>query len=457
MKKLSTVLLIGLLATPFSCRKFVDPGKPVSQLDRRVVFSSENTATAAILAIYANLEYSLLLGDLVVFTGMSADEFKNASSSIEYQDIYNCNINPSSNVTDDFWKRIYSLIYQCNAVIEGVTESPTLSIQVKKQIAAEAKFIRAFLYFNLMNLYGSVPLVISTKFEENVRIPRAELQQIYVFLKSDLEGIRNDLPDDYRSRTNSITSERLRANKACLDALLSKIYLYGSEWQESAKCATSVISQSDKYILLNSLSDIFLKNSKEQIWEIQPTLPGFNCYTGFLLILTYDPYLVYLDEANLAIYEANDSRPAKWIGIYNSGSTKYYFSYKYKVAFSSVVTEYTSVFRLAEVVLNRAEARARVNDVAGGLEDLNKIRERAGISTISSITQGALLDSILLERRRELLAEGANRWFDLKRTHLVDSVMGSKKGANWKPSDGLYPIPQSELLRNSSLTQNPGY
>lgn len=442
---------------PFSCGKFVDPGKPESLLDRRIVFSNENTATAALLSIYANIENSLLLGDLVVFTGMSSDEFKNASTSIEYQDVYNCNINTSSNVTDDFWKRIYSIIYQCNSVIEGVSESPTLGLQLKKQLVAEAKFLRAYLYFNLINLYGPVPLAVTTNFAENLRLPRSDFQQVYSFLKKDLESIKLDLPEDYRSRTNTSSTERVRINKSCSNALLSKVYLFNSEWQKAAEYASEVIQLSDKYAILDNLSDVFLKNSKEQIWQIQPALPSFNTYTGFLLILTYDPYLVYLDESNLRIFDSSDLRLSKWVGLYKSGSSKFYFPYKYKVSYGSNVTEYSSCFRLAEILLTRAEARARSNDIAGSLEDLNKIRKRAGIEPISSITQSPLIDSILLERRRELFAEGSNRWYDLKRTHSVDSVLSKLKGVNWNVTDALYPIPQSELQRNVSLTQNAGY
>lgn len=115
------------------------------------------------------------------------------------------------------------------------------------------------------------------------------------------------------------------------------------------------------------------------------------------------------------------------------------------------------VLRLAEVILTRAEARAMQNKLVEGEQDLNRIRTRAGLSTVSGLTKQALTDSIQVERRFELAFEVGDRWFDLKRSGKADPVLGPVKGTNWTNADQLYPIPLTEINRNPLLTQNPGY
>jgi hypothetical protein len=158
--------------------------------------------------------------------------------------------------------------------------------------------------------------------------------------------------------------------------------------------------------------------------------------------------------------EPGDERKTNWINSLVIGSTTYYYPFKYKiksVAAGAPKTEYSVVLRLAEQYLIRAEARANLNNLTGAQSDLNKIRNRAGLPNTIANDVAAILAAVQKERQIELLAEWGHRWFDLKRTGRIDNVLGAIKGSNWQPTDALYPIPQGELLSNSSLTQNPGY
>ena len=118
------------------------------------------------------------------------------------------------------------------------------------------------------------------------------------------------------------------------------------------------------------------------------------------------------------------------------------------------------VMRLAEQYLIRAEARIRLDNFAGGIEDINVIRERAGIEFLPSegggISKEELIEIMLEERRRELFSEWGHRWFDLKRTGRAEEILGNGS-PTWENTDLLYPLPREERMKNPNLTQNPGY
>lgn len=451
------IVIVGFLLL-CSCNKLVEPGPPKTQLPSEFLFSSDATATAAMLANYANLESSLVLGNMVVMSGLSGDELKLNSTSPLYQDVYNNNIIASGNLTDAFWNSFYKIIYQCNAILEGIDQSAGLTGDVKNQLKGESLFLRGYCHFMLTNFYGPVPIIKTTDYRINSAVKREEVKTVFSSVIEDLLQAKDLLTDDYKGVNNANTVERLRVNKSVVLALLSKVYLYDGQWQNSEDAATEVINKKEKYSLLSNLNEVFLKNSKEQIWQVQPTFSGFNTYTGYLMILSGAPYLTYLGKSNAEVFSEEDARKAAWVGLIRSGSDSFYYSYKYKVSFSSApATEYTSMMRLAEVFLIRAEARARRNDVFKAIEDLNIIRQRSGLPEITFNTQNTLFDSIAIERRRELFTEGGNRWMDLKRTGIIDTVMSRIKGANWSTGDAVYPIPVTEIIRNTYLTQNPGY
>lgn len=455
MKIFNTILVCLAIC---SCEKLVEPGPPKTQLPSEFLFSNDATATAAMLANYASLESSLILGNMVVLTGLSSDELKLNSISPLYLDVYNNNIIASGNLTDIFWNAYYKIIYQCNSILEGVDKSTSISIDVKKQLKGESLFLRGYCHFMLSNLYGPIPIVTTTDFRANSVVKRDDVKTVLANVINDMLQAKDLLTDDYKSAINTVTTERVRANKSVALAFLSKVYLYDQQWQNAEDAATEVINNTDKYALLSNLNDVFLKNSKEQIWQIQPTFSGFNTYTGYMMILSGVPYLTYLDKSNVDVFGGGDARSAAWVGLIKSGADSFFYSYKYKVSLSSApVTEYSSLMRLAEVFLIRAEARAQKSDFVKSIDDLNTVRKRSGLPEISYASQNSLLDSIAIERRRELFTEGGNRWMDLKRTGEIDLVMPKIKGANWSKEDALYPIPVTEILRNKYLTQNLGY
>ena len=152
-----------------------------------------------------------------------------------------------------------------------------------------------------------------------------------------------------------------------------------------------------------------------------------------------------------------DIRKQIWIGNTTDGVNTFFYPFKYKVlGQTEPAQEYSMVFRLTEQYLIRAEARAQAGNVIGAQTDLNLIRNRAGLSNISSTNANDLLLAIEKERRHELFTEWGHRWLDLKRTERISEVMSDIK-PNWESTDVLFPIPQTQIDNNPNTSQNPGY
>jgi len=145
-----------------------------------------------------------------------------------------------------------------------------------------------------------------------------------------------------------------------------------------------------------------------------------------------------------------------WVDSITESGQTYYFPFKYKIQSGATLTEYSMVLRLAELYLIRAEARVYLNNLSGAEEDLNVIRNRAGLPVTDATDNTTLLNAIMQERRVELFTEWGHRWLDLKRTGQADSVLAPQK-PQWQTTSVLYPIPQSEIQNDPNLIQNPGY
>jgi hypothetical protein len=248
-----------------------------------------------------------------------------------------------------------------------------------------------------------------------------------------------------------------------------------------------VINNTSQFTLL-PLNSVFLKNSMEAIWQLQPTALNFNTIEAENLIIpssgpsvgafTSNP--VFLSKQLLSSFDSTDQRAVlgNWINrtIYNKTTTikdTVYYGFKYKLnnndptitaaSGTTNMKEYFMVLRLGELYLVRAEARAMLGNTGGAQSDLNAIRHRAGLGDTPASDQSSLVTAVLNERRHELFTEWCNRWFDLKRTHTIDAVMTaltplkSNGTVQWQSYKQLYPIPIEALNSSPNLTQNSGY
>ena len=258
-----------------------------------------------------------------------------------------------------------------------------------------------------------------------------------------------------------VPGERDQPNKWVATALLARALLYTSDWQGAAMQAGAVIENSSLFSLNANLNEVFLKNSTETIWQLKPNGTTINSNEGNMFILISSPELFLLSDQLLKAFEPGDNRRRDWIDSIVVGGNVYYFPFKYKIKTGNdPFNEYSMVLRLAEQYLIRAEARAQINDLAGAQADVNAIRERAGLDDIYPPNQIEMLAAVAQERRVELFTEWGHRWLDLKRTDKIDTVMAvitPQKGGHWDSHQQLYPLPQTELINDQQLVQNPGY
>lgn len=472
-------ILILLLLT--SCRKFVQIPAPETQLVTSSVFSNNNTATAALTAIYNQMNSNAESYINSRNFGLSADELKNYNTANIpiYTNSLTVNTGPFGS-----WISAYSYIYKANAIIAGLQQYTKVNKQISNQLTGESLFIRAFWHFYLTNVYGDVPLALTTDYTVNDKLSRTPRIQVLQQVITDLINALPLLNSNYIDISDtSSTTERVRPNKSAAQALLARAYLYlagysnGPEnYQNAVDQSTEVISN-NLYSLspLTGPSSVFKKNSTEAIWQLQNNSPTSNYATpdgqGFILISA--PSNASNGSATISTqlmssFESGDLRKINWIGSITTASapiTTYYFPYKYKDRNVTSASEYTMVLRLAEQYLIRAEAEAQLGKIAQAAADLNAVRTRAGLPFTTDNTTATLLTAILHERQIELFSEWGHRWFDLARTKTINSVMGSPlnicqdKGGIWN-SDGhqqLYPIPLTDINRDPNLSQNPGY
>lgn len=450
---------MAILFTITSCKKMVEVAPPVNEIVTANVFADSSNANAAVVGIYINImnssfDFNLGNGTMAIYTGMSADDLFPTRGLPEEDEFFQNNIqaNPDNYINFNFWQSTYKYLYQANACIDGLNNSTALSETMKNRLIGECKFIRAYLYFNLVNLYGDVPLITSIDFHNNAVLPRAMQADIWKLIEDDLRSAQTLLPE------NSGTS-RIRPGKSAAAALLARVYLYQGRWSD-CELLSSLIINNSAYGLETDLNKVFLPPSKEVLWQIRPVDPGYNTPLGAQLNPTPAGKPRYGITDNLMTsFEIGDARKQAWIKSKIVSSITYNYPFKYKLRFdgNTSPSEYFVTLRLAEIYLIRAEARAKQNNLTGAKDDLNKIRNRAGLVNTDAASQSDIISAIERERRTELFTEEAHRWFDLKRTGRANSVLAPIKSPNWKSTDELYPVPFNEILYNPFLTQNPGY
>jgi hypothetical protein len=449
------LMLPGILCTLGGCKKFVEIAPPVSQIENSVVFADDQASVSAALGVYANMGLSNLYicsGGSTLYPALSADELVYTSSNTELLSFQNNAViaDNGTGIYTRLWVPAYKNIYNANAVLEGVTQSTSLTDSVRKQLKGEMLVVRALNYFYLVNMFGDVTLELSTDYLANEKMPRTPSDQVYTRLITDMQEAQILLPETYAS------GQEARPNKWTATALLARLYLYKKDWTNSVTQSSAVIN-SNRYTLETDLNNVFLNTSNEVIWQLA------NDYHNTAEGVTFIPSSATsrpsyaLNTYLLAAFETNDQRKVKWLKKNTNGGKDYYYPYKYKNRLSTPITEYEVILRLAEQYLIRAEARARLNDISGALADLNIIRARAGLGNSPANDQQSLLTAIAGERQTELFCEWGHRFFDLKRTGKADAVLGVNKAPNWQSSDGLYPLPLSELQNNPFLVQNAGY
>jgi starch-binding outer membrane protein, SusD/RagB family len=488
MKNIIKILFSVILAfTLFSCEDFLDL-KPASQSiavqnesSDSVLYKSAGEVESALAGVYAGFRNEYFELDYFVNgDAQSDDAYAGADNPANFQiDDYNIDAT-NSNVSRD-WGYLYSIIGQANTVINNVDAitDPELTDARKKEIKAEASFIRAFMYFQLVQLWGDVPLqlteikTISAELLPELYVimfpPRTPVADVYIQIIADLETA---LPG-----VKTSSADKGFVTKGAVNAMLAKVYAtqVPQDWDKVLQYSNDVINGG--YSLLpeyDQLWDNAHENSSEAIFEInyEGTSSSGNWGVGMFIGMDWKKFNIPSNDLVAAFDTENDViRKASSITFLDvSGKwsdahwpqTSYPFINKYRINISPSPQNYIFL-RLADIILLKAQALNEKGDVAGAAEMVNQIRSRVSLPATPASDQAAMRLAIEKERRLELAFEG-HRWYDLKRTDRAIEVINNVKGEggaslgyNLTATKLLWPIPQAELDKNTNLIQNPGY
>jgi tetratricopeptide (TPR) repeat protein len=467
------LLLAMLLPVLPGCKDFLEL-KPISQGSVSNFYKTPNDFNTAVLGAYSTLQTRGMYNSMWLF----ADERSDDTEQEEYAGILQVegdfdrfSLITTNSYLGDNWNHHYQCINRSNAIISRIGSVNFTSEATKNQYLGEALFLRGLAYFNLVRIYGDVPLVTKEiSPEEAYAIKRTPADEVYTTIVSDLTQAGGLLPDSYSG------SNVGRATSGAAKSLLGKVYLTRKQYSEAARVLKEVID-GGQYALLPSYADVFRvenANHKESIFEVQykansqgrgsPFATLFTPRTGNAgILLTGQGATQGYNRPSpdmISAYPAGDLRKdaslaPNWTDGARVNNDPYIKKYLSRQSAVSDGDANWFVLRYADVLLMYAEALNELGRTSEASPYLNQIRRRAGLSPLDGLGQAQMRLALEQERRVELAFEG-HRWFDLLRTGRAIEVMNSK-GFNITSRDLLYPIPQSQIDINPELRQNDGY
>lgn len=485
---LVSVALLAMLA--LSCEDFLDK-EPVSNYSSEtlgvdnnndtVKYTTAEQAEALLATCYANFTGELFQLDYYVNGDMQSDDAYAGASGTEFSQFDNYSIDATNKNVGRDWKYLYNMVSDCNTVIVYVPKITDVALTDarKKEIVAEASFMRAWAYFDLVRIWGDVPLVLDVVTAINAE----NIEEVYPLLYPDRETKENVYDQIILDLNTALEGVRTTApnkgyvTKGAVNALLARVYatMEPKDYAKVIQYCDAVITGG--YSLVSDydyLWDYQHENCSESIFEVQydgnwDTGTGnwavsMFIGTGWKKFNTPSNDLVSAFDAEGDVIRKNSSVKfedvtGSWTDS-NWPTTAYPFAYKIRdeASASNII-----LLRLADFILLKAEAMNELGQ-AGSEVLVNQIRSRVNLPAVAATTQDKMRLIIEKERRLELAFEGI-RWFDLIRTGRAIEVMENVRGGSGqllyagKLQDYklLWPIPQEQRDLNSKLTQNPGY
>jgi starch-binding outer membrane protein, SusD/RagB family len=474
-------VLFTLLLTSCS-EEFLDL-KPISTATSDNFYKTPDDFRNAVAGGYAGLQAAGLAGNSYIFGEIASDNtVAVASGSVTDQDEFDrFYIKTTNPYISGRWNDAYSVIARYNTILDKIG-GVTMDEALKNRYIGESKFLRAVVYFTLVNTFGDVPLIlkpVSTP-DEGYQFTRNPKAEVFTQIEKDLTEAEAILPVSYAS------ADLGRATKGAAKAYLGKVYLTQKKFPQAAAKLKEVIDLG-VYTLLPSYADVFKvsnKNNKESVFDVQYKSGGAGEGNGwpnsFAPQNSGNAVIAFGGDGNnqptadiIAAYEAGDLR--KDVSVASS-----YVNAAGQVIPDKFIKKYFDVpvakndngnniplIRYADVLLMYAESLNEVGYQAAGdaLTYLNLIRTRAGLAkkTAADIPdQQAFRLAMEQERRVELAFEG-HRWFDLVRTDRAITVLNSKKDqirlvTTLTANNMVFPIPQSQIdINKEKIKQNPGY
>ncbi|PIQ20580.1 MAG: RagB/SusD family nutrient uptake outer membrane protein [Cytophagales bacterium CG18_big_fil_WC_8_21_14_2_50_42_9] len=490
----TTRLIIYTLGFSFtlglsSCEDFLDL-QPISQETSETAYQTASQLEGALTGTYETFQSSQYYAwDFVVYQDIRSDNAYAGGDNAEIFTTDKLTITTTDTRVYSAWSSIYNGILKANTVLEKAPAVTDISLTEERraQIMGEAAFLRAYHYYNLVKLFGGVPIIItptSSTDPAETDLPRNTEEEVYAQIITDLEyALDNRLPDSYGS---DATVNKARATKGAANALLATVYaqMPTPDYNKVLEYTNAVINSPAGYTLLTNYDFLFdgnHYNNDESIMEVQYTGGNEGSWGPQMHLppsLSGDTWRKFTtpshDLVNAFDAEGDDVRKnstifweeAPWADEYwsNQVGSEIPFAYKWRNAMGWASTDRPYIFRLGDIILLKAEALNELNRPSEAATEVNKIRARVDLDDITTTSQEQMREVILKERRLELALEG-RRWDDLVRYGKAIEVMnnlneidlrtGTATNYNATEADLLLPIPQQEINRNPNLTQNP--
>lgn len=487
IKTAQYIFSICLLWGAGSCSKNYFDRLPTDQPIENTFYSDETSIKQVVNDAYFSLRAVYL--NYYVFGDLASDDVYNSkfNNSTNHITINESNVVADNGIVNDFWNASYATIQRANLVL-GNIDKVTMSDSSRTQYTGEAKFLRALMYFNLVRIYGDVPLVLTDikTPAEALSYSREAKEKVYDQIVADLQAAEA-LPAAY---TNN--QDIGRATRWAAKALLAKVYLTLQKPADADKKLKEVIDApvgagANTWHLLGNYADVFdaaKPNNAEIIFAVQYAR-GFSPSQG-------NPFVNYAmaneDIGNAILkrgtgtflmtedlnnqFNAMDTRRSM-IKELTGSRRKYIFTMKYYDNGMTTTVDAGNdwiVLRYADVNLMYAETQNEAGQTANAFLYLKAVRDRAGLATDPALAgdQAAMRTAIQQERRLELFCEG-HRWFDLLRTNKLITVMNAHFAGNWSndeigsgntvtQNELVFPVPRYQVnLNPDKITQNPGY
>lgn len=468
-----TVVLVAFMSQ--SCTKSLQEN-PRTFISPDAFFSSPESYEQAVKGIYVSLP-GTVSGNAMMMRETFSDIIGTPSASYEQAlPTYQNNHQPFFYNVREQWSTYYTIVKNANFILQKVDESVILSDEQRNKFSAEARLLRAFAYFCLVQLYGDIPMPVKPVEDYgDLQIARSPQEEVYSLITGDLSFAETYLPE--------MPTEQGRVNKWVATALAAKVYLTmagyplnKTEHFEDARDKALEVINSGKYSLVEDYSELFHKTNytSETIWEQQYdadnggnplhtlTVPA----TGFVPILLPATWFINSfapgDERKLWGIQQNYIAPGGTTlpAFFNKFANQEYIENESTPTAANRLNFSFPILRLAEMHLIAAETENEINGPAAAYQYINAIRRRAGILApdLLGLSKDEFRDAVLMERKWELHLEGST-WFDLKRTKTLNRIQ-TIRGTDLVHPIGEYNytwyIPDNEIT-NNNISQNPIY
>ena len=438
-------ILIVILFFASACEKNLDL-RPKMQVSAEEAFSNRENVYAALIGCYDGLQLQHYYGrNLIIVGDLASDNSLADGTKVEYYDVDKNSLLANNILVEGIWADIYVAVNRVNHMLYKLEDVAFLSESEKKDFQGQLHFLRALHYFNLVRLYGGVPMKLlptTTDSPDNF-LPRSKVPDVYNQVVADLEF----------ARLNIINRSSEKATKEAATALLASVELTRGNVSTARQYANLVLQTTN--VLEPSYRDLFAggaEPSKEILFYIPFSATDKNRLAEYNFPNTLGGRHENAPSGVLTNIADSDKRKPL-LASYHSGK---YYSTKYSDITTG--TDRVIVLRTAEMYFIRAEANYILDSISNRtviLSDINAIRNRAGLKSLLAEDNPSLRNTIEREKQIEFAFEG-KRWFDLIRTKRAITFVPTVT----KSYQMLFPIPLSEILANPNIgvnNQNEGY